>query len=592
MSSTNQQQEIDYASIMLQFNNDPDFIKLRDRYATKSFLEIMSTDRSETRHSSFLAWLLEGKDFPVKEQDHPIIHLLDILIRRESEQSSTEQCTQKLVPDDIKNMVLSRNIKSIQIHEVSTEKPVNKVSKIPSQDRLDIYIHCTIEPKKKEDSDKKKKEKSEIEFIIENKVGSKENGPKVNGSKDSGPKEKSGFDVEYPDYVNKTQTERYYYACNGKAIKNRKSRKKIFIYLTPISNDDLSDFDNLGEDQKSKDEHFININYQDILDNIIEPLLSAEDISTRIHTLLEEYVLSLSLPALMENEKENENEQNIKGSIIMATRKVDIENITNIIKKNSYLSLIQDALKETIRKTNKTSDLLQSFGETYRKLFTAILRVYIETGNKQGDELDELQDLYYQLLGTPKDNTKFSITYANKENNIQSKGKRVFAIAMLKAYINYHKEQQNTKCEAICKEIHDKYFPNDKQQNKQYKLYIVLLENWYEKKEDEKYWYKKQGDEVPDNINIPPKIDSSRYEIFEPFLITNQWGLDTNAEKDSSFELLLKDICDLDLKKTLKGTRQKSDTLSYNIIDTLQNDWRDILTKADIKEIKIHINKK
>ena len=37
MSGTNQQQEIDYASIMLQFNNDPDFIKLRDRYATKSF---------------------------------------------------------------------------------------------------------------------------------------------------------------------------------------------------------------------------------------------------------------------------------------------------------------------------------------------------------------------------------------------------------------------------------------------------------------------------------------------------------------------------------------------------------------------------
>ena len=41
------------------------------------------------------------------------------------------------------------------------------------------------------------------------------------------------------------------------------------------------------EDQKSKDVNFININYQDILDNIIEPLLSAENLSTRIHTLLE-----------------------------------------------------------------------------------------------------------------------------------------------------------------------------------------------------------------------------------------------------------------------------------------------------------------
>lgn len=575
MSGTNQQQEIDYASIMLQFNNDPDFIKLRDRYATKSFLEIMSTDRSETRHSSFLAWLLEGKDFPVKEQDHPIIHLLDILIRRESEQSSTEQSTQKLVPDDIKNMVLSRNIKSIQISEVSTEKLIRDLSRIQSIDRLDIYIHCTIESKNGQSK--------EIKFIIENKVGSKENGAKTGSEK------KQDKKVECDQYYDKTQTQRYYYALlNDNENKNARNEEstKIFIYLTPISNADLSDFDNLGEDQKSKDGHFININYQDILDNIIEPLLSSEDISTRIHTLLEEYVLSLSLPALIENE----NEQNIKGSIIMATRQEDIENIENIIKKNNYLLLIKNALKETISKSKKTNAaLLQSFGETYRKLFTAILRVYIETGDKQGDELDELQDLYYQLLGTPKDNTKFSITYKNNPNdNINTKGKRVFAIAMLKAYINYY--QNIISPTDICKELHIKYFPNDTQQNKQYKLYIVLLNNWYEKKEGEKYWYKKQGNEVPDNINIPPKIDSSRYEIFEPFLITNQqWGIDANAEKDSSFVKLLEDICGPGIKELIKTT-QKLDA-SYDI-DKLQNNWNKILTNADMAKITIHINKK
>lgn len=566
MNGTNQQPIIDYASIMLQFNNDPDFIKLRDRYATKSFLEIMSTDRSETRHSSFLAWLLEGKDFPVKEQDHPIIHLLDILIRRREEQS-----TKELIPEKIKNMVLSRNIKSIQIHEVSTEKPVNKVSNIPSQDRLDIYIHCTIEPKKE-------KEKAEIEFIIENKVGSKENGAK----------EKTDFPKEYSEYLTMTQTERYYYALNNNKAQNKNSQK-IFIYLTPISNDDLSDFNNLGEDQKSKDENFININYQDILDNIIEPLLSAEDISTRIHTLLEEYVLSLSLPALMEYEKENE--QNIKGSIIMATRKVDIENITNIIKKNNYLLLIKNALKETIsksKKTNKTNAaLLQSFGETYRKLFTAILRVYIETGNKQGDELDELQDLYYQLLGTPKDNTKFSIIYDNKENknNIQRKGKGVFAITMLKAYINYY--QNNLSPAEICKKIHDEYFPNDNQQNKQYKLCIVLLKDWYEEKEGEQYWYKNQGNEVL--YDIPPKIDSSRYETFkpfEPFLITKQWGLD--VDKDSSFERLLRSICG----KTLKDLKQEDSNKDPEYKENdFNNEWKEILSGAGITQIKIHLDK-
>ena len=570
MSGTNQQQGIDYASIMLQFNNDPDFIKLRDRYATKSFLEIMSTDRSETRHSSFLAWLLEGKDFPVKEQDHPIIHLLDILIRRESEQSSPEQSTEKLVPDDIKNMVLSRNIKSIQVHEVSTEKLVKEVSNIPSKDRLDIYIHCTIEPK----NGKPKK----IEFIIENKVGSKENGPKVSGSKDSGPKEKRDFPNKYSKYLEITQTERYYYACNDKAIKGRKSRKKIFIYLTPISNDDLSDFDNLGEDQKSKDEHFININYQDILDNIIEPLLSAEDISTRIHTLLEEYVLSLSLPALMEYEKENE--QNIKGSIIMATRKVDIENIENLIKNHNYLSLIKDALKE-VSSNNVQNNLLRSFGETYRKLFTAILRVYIETGsaNRTLDELDELRSLYYQLLGNPnpKDNTKFSIYYKDSNKNESSIGKTSFAITMLKAYIDYHKN--NLSSEQICKNIHN-YYP--RQNNK---LCVVLLKDWYTKIEEGPKWPKRQN--TPQNI--PQTIDPTKYKeyvvqlsgIDTTFLITKLWAVDRNGG-ESTFENLLNDICG----KTLKDLKQEA---PYQV-DNLQNNWNKVLEQARIEKITIYPN--
>ena len=570
MSGTNQQPKIDYASIMLQFNNDPDFIKLRDRYATKSFLEIMSTDRSETRHSSFLAWLLEGKDFPVKEQDHPIIHLLDILIRRESEQSSTEQSTQKLVPDEIKSMVLSRNIKSIQIHEVSTEKPVNKVSNIPSQDRLDIYIHCTIEPKKE-------KEKSEIEFIIENKVGSKENGPKVNGSKDSGPTEKKDFPKKYSKYLEITQTERYYYACNDEAKDNRNGRKQIFIYLTPISNAELSDFDNLGEDQKSKDVNFININYQDILDNIIEPLLSAEDISTRIHTLLEEYVLSLSLPALLE--EKDEKKQNIKGSIIMATRKVDIENIENLIKNHNYLSLIKDALKEVSSK-NAQNKLLLSFGETYRKLFTAILRVYIETGsaNRTLDELDELRSLYYRLLGNPnpKDNTKFSIIYYKdkKEKNVSSIGKTSFAITMLKAYIDYHKTESN---EQICKNIHN-YYP--RQNNK---LCVVLLKDWY--LEDSPKWTKRTS--APQNI--PKTIDPTKYEKYvvqlqdvdKTFLITNLWSVYRNGG-ESTFEKLLNDICG----KTLKDLKQEA---PYQV-DNLQNNWNKVLAQARIEKITIYPN--
>lgn len=557
MSGTNQQQEIDYASIMLQFNNDPDFIKLRDRYATKSFLEIMSTDRSETRHSSFLAWLLEGKDFPVKEQDHPIIHLLDILIRRESEQS-----TEKPVPDDIKNMVLSRNIKSIQVHEVSTEKLIRDLSTIQSIDRIDIYIHCTIKTKNGESK--------EIEFIIENKVGSKENGKKKQSEEEGG---------EIDDYYNKTQTQRYYFALSENP--ENQNRTKIFIYLTPISNADLGNFKKLKADQKSKDEHFININYQDILDNIIEPLLSSEDISTRIHTILEEYVLSLSLPALIEDK--DKIKQNIKGSIIMATRQADIEIIKKILKSDDYKNLIKESLYSVLQgEDNSTNGLLFSFGTTYERLLTAILRIWIERKKSDFEDLErkesdfaDLNDLYKKLLKNPKDNTKFIIECDENKTAVNKIGKCCFAVEMLKAYIDFYSATHGG--DWICNNIRKQYLPNKN-------MCIVLLRNWYEQNDIDKiHWYK-QEQGVPSEI--PQKIDHSRYDCHKGFLITKQWGLD--VDKDSLFELLLKSICG----KTLKDLKREpsNKVLDYKE-DNFKNEWKEILSEAGITQIKIHLDK-
>ena len=74
--------KFDLAKTLIEFNQNQQFIELRERYNTRSFLEIMSVERSENRHSSFLAWLLEAKDFAVNIKDHPIVHLLDIAIRR------------------------------------------------------------------------------------------------------------------------------------------------------------------------------------------------------------------------------------------------------------------------------------------------------------------------------------------------------------------------------------------------------------------------------------------------------------------------------------------------------------------------------
>ena len=94
------------------------------------------------------------------------------------------------------------------------------------------------------------------------------------------------------------QTVRYYTACH--------TSERIFVFLTPITNAELDDISKIDENKKCKDKHFVNINYQDILNEIIEPLLANQNLSSRVRVLLEEYVLSLSLPGIYTNDEDDE----------------------------------------------------------------------------------------------------------------------------------------------------------------------------------------------------------------------------------------------------------------------------------------------
>ena len=545
---------INYQDVMLKFNSDSDFIKLRDRYATKSFLEIMATDRSENRHSSFLAWLLEGKDFPVKDQDHPIVHLLDILIRRSQEQSRWPE-----EADNIKTIILSRNIKSIHIDEISTEKTISQVSKIQSVDRLDIYVQATIVSKNGTEE--------KIEFFIENKVGSKENGEKakkIKGTALAIPEQE-----DWNEYCKLEQTRRYYFACNERT--NNIIKNKFFIYLTPILDADLEDFDALGEDQKSKSENFINISYQDVLDNIIEALLDSCELSNRIRMILEEYVLSLSLPAEI---VEDDNGTKIgKGSIIMATRQSDIEDIRVLINQKGYFELIKASL-DAVTNNKNTGDVLTSFGITYKNLFTAILRIYLETSSGQEiEKQEELQFLYSKLLGTPRDNTKFSIDDGTKM------GKCAFAVKMLSWLLEYELETKSPEEGNEfdwCLNIQNRYWKNNPKQ----RLWMVLYKGWYDENNSEKLLLNDNA-----SVNLKKDVEKKRYQPFKNYWVSNQWGLD-HANENSNFDLLLKEICGKTLTAIKKGNKNKD--ITYSVSD-LQNGWKDVLEKANVSKITIHL---
>lgn len=113
---------------------------------------------------------------------------------------------------------------------------------------------------------------NKLRFIIECKVGAKE----TNG-----------------------QTERYYKAYG----KEKDGRTNIYVYLTP----------NGANSPKCKE--FIHINYQEIIDDILNPILKDENLSPRTKFIIDDYILALEKPA----EKFNERGNKTKNNIIMGT---------------------------------------------------------------------------------------------------------------------------------------------------------------------------------------------------------------------------------------------------------------------------------
>ena len=91
--------------------------------------------------------------------------------------------------------------------------------------------------------------------------------------------------VDSKEHDNQTKTYYNYYTTE----KKYKNDLNLFVYLLPISTSRLYE-------KLSDDEHYININYQLLSDNIFERALT-HDISDRVKFMITEYLLSLRKPS-------------------------------------------------------------------------------------------------------------------------------------------------------------------------------------------------------------------------------------------------------------------------------------------------------
>lgn len=299
---------------IIKFKNDPDFLKLENFYYSKSFSEILGVSRREVSHSGFLAWLLNSteshhlREFPIKK-------LMDIIL--------------KFSNNKFKN-TYSHLYNSLVTEDYEIEKVFIKSEfVIKGVGRLDIYIELILFIDGKQQS---------VKLIVENKVESKENNDQTNS-----------------------------YFKHFNSIKDE-DELIIYLYLTPISTLELIDL----TEAECNCKEFIQINYQSIVDYLIEPALN-QNISGRTKNILTEYLKSLSQPSI------DDEIDGHKQELIMALG-------------------------------NEERKLLSSFWDKNQKLILASLYAIGSDPEQEKDTRDSIREAL-DNLSSDKDRSTFSLKY-------------------------------------------------------------------------------------------------------------------------------------------------------------------------------------
>ena len=441
--------------LIISHNKDAQNRKMVAFYDRKSTMEKMGIARSETAHSAFLANLLKS-DNGLGLEESTIMWLLHILIEREDNATAYNSTSSKSpIPTDVKAAVLSQTLK-YDIEEITTEKVIDDVA--PSyfathynnqkcDDRLDIYIKLKVNGLSVK----------YLEIVIENKVLQDENGPKSKNS--------SGYDSLF-------QTQRYYTACSY----NKSSvTAQLFVFLTP---------DEVEEETKAKDKHFIQISYQDVLDTIIIPQLDNNMLTSNERQELENYVDALNLPTL---------DIQAKKRIVMAMTKEARTDKQTYLKKNKELiiNVIKAKEKEASNSSSLTQEeqILVSFADKRKNLFAA-----------HGMDFDTIKPTYYFVFITDGDTYRIehlctadvAVNFAKlyyKYNSGSSIGQlnNDFANVKPNIFSVCNVQKNNTNSALYVKIANDVYFPKNIWANNYFNKLLTMIDITNNVSKDFKY---------------------------------------------------------------------------------------------------------
>lgn len=513
MEDQNNEQELQ--KLILEFNKNPENQKLINYYTSKSFFEILSKPRSETVHSSFLAWILKGKDFSTGDLDSPVMGLLDIISEKmlgkttnknfqtegskqsdekdESENNDGGTNNDKF-PDELLKNVLSRSA-TVTVDKADTELSPDKKTTAKSK-RLDIVLNCTV---------KDSQNNIKLLIVIENKIYSPEG------------------EIKQVDGTSEYQTETYFKAVSNNS--DYAGYKKIYIYLTPDG----------AEDPKC--EHFIHITYQDIMDRILDPLSKSSKLSDKTKVLIQDYIKTLSVPAFTEDGNGNKKTtysvlavgtEEQKKLINFATTNKDLIELLKSLYSEQKGTKKKKGEKTKIKSADENS-IDSNFREKYKQLFMAATAILNTCSDVDNNIISNLNELY----GSESESSIYAVTI---QNTTQKLGRMATARWII---TELWKWKNNWDCPQ---------YNNQKEEHKQYIKDIKDIIN-KRKKDDSKH---EAGLITADTEVIYTVDDNGTFnpntykEIFKAsnIYIYNQWrpeNFNENFEfKDGDFEITVK----------------------------------------------------
>lgn len=350
-----------------QLFNSPEWNALRSYYAQSTLFNVLHIERKETIHSAFIAWLLN----PLASHNLGTRPIEALLRYYAAKSKSTSVDHNKFC-----NQLLTSAYQLKVVAGPVCEKTTGSLKNDSDKDRMDIWaeLHFTFD------------DQSEITvpLIIENKVYSAEGD---------------------------NQTIRYATAMD------ERGSSFIGLFLTPMG-------------EEAQELRFQAISYQDLLDYVIQPMLS--DLTGTAQMWVEEYIRTLSFTpcgnaALAVSAKETELAQKLYKldkdliNAIFATQFTEDDAI-QIIGKEDYNQANGSCTEQD------KQDLFRDLWNNNEDILKAVIYAYYRPDAK----------LFYQLLKNAACNKGYTVFDANDTVLYSGNCNTRIAKAILDAYLAAH----------------------------------------------------------------------------------------------------------------------------------------------------------